>query len=218
MPWHQHIQTTVCKSGIKNNSKSWRSLLNRDTYETRVTFESAMTHSSHQRQTFSTLFYQIYLWSRRGRWTVRFCIQCFSLHTGSLKLYRLSSEAIREAECDNMSLKRHWKLHLPGLHEQHRSISIPSNWSWRLPNNCGNYPGYSCMLCSALQLCQQLEAWPQAQWAVQGKEQNGNICQWQISFSVCIWSGWGVLEKERRKRGKVIRKEAESTLDCLYRS
>lgn len=68
----------------------------------------------------------------------------------SLKLCRVSSEARRETECDNTSLKRHWKLHLPGLCEQCRSIPIPSNWSWRHHNISGNYPGYSCMLCCAV--------------------------------------------------------------------
>lgn len=118
----------------------------------RVTFESAVTDSSHRRWILRTLVYHIYLWSRRGRWTVKFCIQCLGLQiwSGLLKLCRVSSEARRETECGNMSLKRHWKLHLPGLCEQPRSISILSNWSWRHHNNCGNYPGYSCMLCCAV--------------------------------------------------------------------
>lgn len=214
MPWHQHIQTTICKSGIKNNSKSWSSLLNRDSYETRVTFESAVTHSSHQRQTFSTLFYQIYLWNRRGRWTVRFCIQCFSLQLGSLKLCRGSSEARREAECDNTSLKRHWKLHLPGLCEQCRSIPIPSNWSGGITTTVGTTPGYSCMLCSAA-CASSLWHGPRQKELCKARNKVVNL---PVTFSLCIWSGWEVVEKERRKQDKVIGKDTESTLDCQYRS
>lgn len=191
MPWHWHIQTTICKSGIKNNSKYWSSLLNKDTYETRVTFESAVTDSSYQRRTLSTLFYQIYLWSRSRRWTVRCCIQCFSLHSGSLKL---SSGARRETECDTMSLKRYWKLHMWGLCEQCRSISIPSNWSWRHHNSCGNYSGYSCMLCCAV--CASSSRHGPRLKDLCKKEQNGNICQW---LSPCAF---GMGEKWQEKKGE----------------